>query len=335
MTAGGETGVSARRDGPLKVAIGVATRGRPRMFAACLHALERLEIPPGVTPLFIFVENDETLHISEAVEAFRARTGHVLRLAAEPRLRIPFARNRVLDLALAEEADALAFLDDDEEADPGWLAAHVAAFRAGGAALAGGPVEMIAPDGPLTRLERWMLAGWQDLEARIDRRNRERIARGERRALHIRCNNWFADLAFVRAHGLRFDERFPFSAGEDGAFRAAVVRAGGRLDWVPAARVRERATRERLRPAHVLRRFADATATRHRRLGKARGAGAWLRLPFALAADAALALGHLARLPLAPGPALFRALFQAGKALGRIRALRGGAGGYYRRVTGG
>ncbi len=335
MTGKAENGQRARRTGPLRVAVGVITRGRPRMFADCLASLERLEIPADVTPLFVFVENDAVLHVEDMAHRLAEATGHRVIVAAEPRLGIPFARNRVLEIALAEGADALAFLDDDEEADPLWLAAHVAAFRAGEAVLAGGPMEVLAPPEPLGRMERWMLEGWRDLEARIDRRNRRHLARGDRRKLHVRCGNWFVDLGFVRRHGLRFEEGFALSAGEDGAFRAAVVQAGGRLDWVPEAVMAERATPARLQPGHVLRRFADATATRQRRLGKGRGLRGWLRLPFGLAGDTLLVLGHLALFPLRPGPALFQALMQAGKAIGRVKALGRGEGGYYRTVIGG
>ncbi len=333
-TENGKGGPPAGRAGPLEVAVGVITRERPRMFADCLAALERLEMPADVTPLFIFVENDTSLHVEALAHRFAETTGHRVIAAAEPRLGIPFARNRVLAIALAEGADALAFLDDDEEADPLWLAAHVAAFRAGKAVLAGGAMQVLDPSGPLGRMERWMLAGWRDLEARIDRRNRRHLARGDRRKLHVRCGNWFVDLDFVRRHDLRFEEGHALSAGEDGAFRAAVVRAGGRLDWVPEAVVGERATHARLAPGHVLRRFADATATRQRRLGKGGGVRGWLRLPVALAGDVTLALGHLALFPLRPGPALFRALMRLGKAIGRVKALSGGEGDYYRTVTG-
>lgn len=326
--------VRGRRDGPLRVAVGVITRGRPQMFANCLGSLERLEIPHEVTPLFIFVENDVVLHVGEMVADFRARSGHEALASIEPHLGIPFARNKVLELAHDAGCDALAFLDDDEMADPGWLAAHVAAFRAGDAVLMGGPMTVRPPAGRLSTLERWMLAGWQDLEARIDRRNRRHLARGKKRDLHIRCGNWFADLGFVGHHGLRFEEHFPFSAGEDGAFRMAVLRAGGTLGWVPDAKVSEIVSHARLRPGHVVRRFAFSTATRHRRLGKAGGPRALLKLPFALLGDGVQVLGQLVRFPFAPGPALFQALFHAGKAAGRVKALGKGEGDYYRNVIG-
>jgi GT2 family glycosyltransferase len=53
---------------------------------------------------------------------------------------ISFARNRAVQLALAWEADLVAFLDDDETACPGWLAELLAVSKQYQADVVAGPV---------------------------------------------------------------------------------------------------------------------------------------------------------------------------------------------------
>ena len=84
-----------------KICIGVATRKRPEMFARLLDSLICLNRPDGVLLQFVFIENDDVLHINEAVKDFSERLGQeeTAYVDIESRLGIPVVRNRILDTA--------------------------------------------------------------------------------------------------------------------------------------------------------------------------------------------------------------------------------------------
>ena len=74
-------------------------------------------------------------------------------------------------------------------------------------------------------------------------------------------NNLLLDLGAVRAAGLRFDEAFGATGGEDALFTRSLVAAGGVIVWCDEARVRDRVPAARLERAWVLRRRRSHAAT--------------------------------------------------------------------------
>lgn len=114
------------------ISVVVCTRDRAASLADCLAALERQSHPHHE---IIVVDNAPTTDATERLVA--AKRGRVRRVV-EPRPGLAWARNRGL---AAGDGDVVAYIDDDELADPGWLAGIARAFAVhDGAACVSGPI---------------------------------------------------------------------------------------------------------------------------------------------------------------------------------------------------
>lgn len=103
--------------------VAVCTRARPKMLAACLASLSRLNIPSPLDASAIVIENNDKPDSYPVVEEARKHTSLKIHYVLEPTLGIACARNRALQQARTLGVDYLAFIDDDETAEPNWLAA--------------------------------------------------------------------------------------------------------------------------------------------------------------------------------------------------------------------
>ena len=219
------------------IVIAVLTFRRPADIRAVLPVLAREAAGvagAGVEVRVQVVDNDPEGSAADAVAELARELDVRVDYVVEPTPGISAARNRAL--ATATDDDVLVFIDDDERPEPGWLAALLATWRAGGAEAVVGPVVStfeVAPDA-------WMEAGGFFV--------RRRLATGTEVAVAA-TNNLLLQLDFVRAHGLRFDLDFGITGGDDTMFTRELVRAGGRIVWcaeamvvdvVPAARVTHR-----------------------------------------------------------------------------------------------
>jgi GT2 family glycosyltransferase len=157
-----------------------------------------------------------------AVESLRSAAGEKYRLVSQQHAGLNAARNR----AIAEsQADFIAFLDDDEEAAPDWLAGLDAAIRRNpGACCVGGP--MIAPELPTPRTcERCSL------------RDGERdLGEPEREVDRVVGGNMAMPLWAFEKVGL-FDERIPCCIGDDDEWMHRAEVLGLPIVHTPAARV--------------------------------------------------------------------------------------------------
>jgi glycosyltransferase involved in cell wall biosynthesis len=258
------------------VSICVASYRRPHGLARLLTSLERLELPEGVEVETIVVDNDAE-ESARAVVAGYAEGGASVVYCVEPRRNIAHARNRAVEAARGRW---IAFIDDDEAAEPRWLAAYLELAARRDADAFFGPV--------LPRLEA-IATPWLDAETFYTRPRHATgtaIDRGE-----ARTGN-----AFVSAKifdGRRFDPAFGASGGEDAELFAHI---GAPLLWCDEARVVEFVPPERHRPAWLLRRAFRGGYVHTRLALHARPAAiARLGLPRALLAGTAL----LAALPIA------------------------------------
>ena len=326
--------MDGRRTGLRSVAVAVCTRGRPEMLRAALRSLAVLE-PAGVDCRFIVVENNDVYTVAPVVEELSATVGaDRVTLRLEPRLGIAFARNNALEAAIDMGVDALAFIDDDEVADPRWLAVLVREADRRGLDLVGGPVGLQPAPPDATAAETMV---WRGLNARCranEARGQRRAARGRDDRVTVTTGNWLADLGFIRRTGLRFDETLVLSGGEDTAFFRALRKAGGRTGWTPDAVASESWPRERLTLAYQFRRARDQALARHRAKYPQGG-------PRAAAATAGTVLfkvaGGILRTVQAAfdgGASLVRAARAFGAAAGIIAALRGRRSRHYETVSG-
>jgi succinoglycan biosynthesis protein ExoM len=97
---------------PPDVSICIASYRRPEGLARLVESLQRQKTPPDLSFEILVVDNDPDGDL-------RPLAG--VRVLHEPRRNIAHARNRALDEA---RGAWIAFIDDDEEAREGWLAAY-------------------------------------------------------------------------------------------------------------------------------------------------------------------------------------------------------------------
>lgn len=172
--------------------------------------------------------------------------GVSVRYVVEERPGVAAVRNRALDEAAGRAL--LVFIDDDEDPAPGWLAALLETFAATTPAAVAGPVVPVYEVEP----DAWVRAG-----AFFERRT---WPTGTARPVAA-TNNLLLDLDFVRAHGLRFDEAFGATGGEDTLFTRRIVAAGGVIRWCDGARVRDHVPVDRLQRSWILQRQRSHAAT--------------------------------------------------------------------------
>jgi GT2 family glycosyltransferase len=242
------------------VVVAAATCRRPRMLERLLASFEKLEQPAGATVTFLVIDNAPEAPVADLIANWRQKTELTVRYVVEREPGIPFVRNRGLDEAMAYGADLLAYVDDDEVVDPGWLTAIVAHQRKQQSNFVGGPVRCMPPD-ESSLFERFVFNGIRRRYARKERKNDRRHRNGTDGVVVVITNNWLGDLAWIRAHDLRFDIALRYTGGSDTAYYHAAKRLGATSSWCPAAIVYETVPRERIALRYQFRRARDQAAT--------------------------------------------------------------------------
>jgi succinoglycan biosynthesis protein ExoM len=209
-----------------RVAVCAATLHRPKGLAALLDSLRRLEIPAGVVLAVVIVDNHAEGSAEPVVdEARRTWPKNVeLRYAIQPRPGIAPARN--LAVALAPDADWIAFVDDDETVHPDWLSQLLNVATDTGADVVTGTVLPIFEVQPPS----WVLSG-----GFFERR---RFPTGTRIPF-ARTSNALVAARLLQNPAGPFNEGMGRNGGEDTHFFQQVRIKGGRIVWADEAVVVE------------------------------------------------------------------------------------------------
>ncbi len=222
------------------VIIGICTFRRASI-ADTLASLAALDLA-GHQVNIIVADNDDGP--TAAAEIARIATTHPLplRYIHAPARNISVARNAILEASLAAGARYLAFLDDDETASAGWLAALLKHQSSTGSAAVLGPVRAVyGPEAP-----RWMqLGAVHDIRPELDQDGRVREAY---------TSNVLIDLAVPAVRDLRFDPSRGRTGGEDTAFFRALMAAGCVITLAPDALAHETVPADRAALRWLLRR---------------------------------------------------------------------------------
>ncbi len=214
----------------------VCTFRRP-MIAETLKSIAAQTVLHQHTIRVIIADNDETRAAEPTIVAACQELGLLYTYVHAPSRNISIARNACLDAARAE---FVTFIDDDEIAEPDWLAAMLAFFEQNKADVVFGPVDPVYPPGTAPWLQQWAFHG-SATHVRTD----ERVETGYSGNVMMRRETIGAD---------RFDPAFGRSGGEDTMFFHALFQRGVALAYCPDALVHEPVAAERTRLSWILRR---------------------------------------------------------------------------------
>jgi succinoglycan biosynthesis protein ExoM len=282
------------------VDIGICTYRRPAV-ADTLASLAALGLPPDVRLRIIVADNDAEPSARATVEAAARAHGLEVAYVHAPSRNISIARNACLDAA---EGEHLAFIDDDETAAPGWLAALLREADAGGFDAVLGPVNAVyGEDAP-----RWIAAG--DFHSTRPAPSGGRILKGYAGNVLIRRET-------IRRLGLRFDLALGRQGGEDDQFFYRLTDAGGTIGYAPDALAWEPVPPGRASLAWLLKRSFRTGQTHAQRLqARSRGSARAGQLALAAAKASACLAGACVALPSAVSRArwLVRGALHAGVA---------------------
>jgi glycosyltransferase involved in cell wall biosynthesis len=230
------------------------------MLAGCLaslaqQSLDELEM--------IVVDNGSTDETLARLDTWsRAGSGRVV--VSEPAAGLSRARNRGLDAA---HGDVVLFLDDDAVAPPSWAFAHVEAYRHEDVVAVGGPIVLAFPDGRPAwagpELEHWWSAlnDGDEPQPFPPDKGPYGANMSVRRSVALSAGGFSVSLGRIGASLLSSEEADLFER----------VRGHGTLWYEPAAIIAHKVTRERLRPAWLLRRGLAQGRTNARREGVLKG----------------------------------------------------------------
>lgn len=213
--------------GTVSISVAICTRDRSASLDRCLASLS--EVVDDAAEVLV-VDNGDRLTIDASKLPIDARVVH------EPGRGLDRARNRALAEAVG---DVVAFIDDDCEADPGWIRALRGAFADDRVAAATGRVRPARLSRPTQR--------WFELRYSFDRgREPTRFAAWDRRdwwplwpgIVGTGCNTALRrDVADALGGFDEHLDRAPIFGGGDLDMYIRLIEAGQIIEYVPAALV--------------------------------------------------------------------------------------------------
>jgi succinoglycan biosynthesis protein ExoM len=216
----------------MKVSLCVCTYRRPVGLRRLLDAVARIRTERVERLEIVIVDNDPDGSARVTIDAIDGMP-FAMRLVHEPRRGISFARNRAVAEA-APDSGWIAFLDDDEEPEAGWLDELLRVQVMHAADVVAGPV----PPKFESEAPRWVLRG--------------RFHEPPRHATgtplpYADTGNVLVRASLFRDFPAPFSPSLALAGGEDTHFFLRVARAGHRIvwadeavawEWVPPSRVR-------------------------------------------------------------------------------------------------
>lgn len=290
----------------MHIAVCVPTYQRPAGLQRLLLSLNRLCRNDQADFHVVIVDNDDRESARPVVDEISVSLTYPISYVVEPHRGLSYVRNTAIEHAL--DADAIAFIDDDEEADPAWLIELVNTVNAYSADIVTGPVLSRFLNPPAD----WIVAGGFF--------ERKRPVDGAV-LTEARTGNVCMRADMLRKTGIRFDHQFALSGGEDADFFQRLHAAGFKIVASDAAIVHETVPPSRTNPRWILlRSLRIANAEAHSHL--TRSSSAFTRIVLLVAGCARIAKGGAATLaaPLLPKHVLMRHLQRMCRGLGMCMA---------------
>jgi succinoglycan biosynthesis protein ExoM len=231
-----------------QVSIVICTFNRPALMAKAVRSCVAQEgLPTGAIAIHV-VDNSADGNAAAQVEALAASSPVPIAYVGERRSNIARARNAGI---AASDAPFIAFLDDDEEASPRWIAGLLATMERTGADVVFAPV--------LPRFEAGQAPAW-DPEAHLFKRDMG-LPDDTPAPLHATgasrgggTGNCMLRRATCIGSSEPFDPDFGVTGGEDTDFFMGLTRAGRRFVWCASAPVSEFVPAARSRLDYMARR---------------------------------------------------------------------------------
>jgi len=221
------------------VAVVIPTLRRPESLERAIRSVLAQEDVGDRLREIVVADNDPQASARPLVDALAGSSTPLVWVHA-PRPGVATARNMGLS---ATEAPLIAFLDDDESASPGWLAALLKAQASTGADVVFGPIKGRAPNA----------TGWTT--AYLERFfGREGPVSDQLIDEPFGCGNSLMVRASALPGPAPFDASADQAGGEDDALFAALAARGGRFGWAAEAWVEEFAPPHRATLRYALQR---------------------------------------------------------------------------------
>jgi succinoglycan biosynthesis protein ExoM len=217
---------------PLSVSIAIPTQRRPEGLAVAVRSTFR-QIGLDLSKLeLVIVDNDQVPSAEPMARRLAAEAPFPVRYVHEPAAGVANARNAAL---AAAKGELIAFIDDDEEASPGWLAALIETQARYDADAVFGPVQGRAP--PQIQRHRLYL---QQFFSREGPPETGIIAH------YYGCGDSLVRRAALPHPTHPFSPERNKSGGEDDLLFGNMSKAGARFAWAHEALVYEDPVPERL-----------------------------------------------------------------------------------------
>ena len=203
------------------ITIAIASSGRPSLVR-CLTSLVALELPKGVAIDVLIADDSPDGQVASLLQMV-PRLPFKITTVVSAAHNVAIARNACLEAATG---DLIAFIDDDEWAEPLWIARMLVALAEFNADCVFGPVHPTYP----TETPDWIV-----------RANPLHVDWGKR-GMQVsvgRGGNTLMKRAIIDAHALRFDPALGRTGGEDTSFFHAFGSAGGVMVVTDDAMVHE------------------------------------------------------------------------------------------------
>ncbi len=206
------------------LAISLCTYKRPNLLRNAIRAIKNVRIPKDLSAQLVVIDNYPTEEVKEIVEVETADLGFPSKYVEEERRGLVFARNRALQEAEALNVDYIAFFDDDDHPDEGWLENLWNCMNEYSATVVTGRMTFTWPETCTLNEE----------VKRIYDRRRMNFQTGEIKQRCGSCNTLF-DFQFSRKHNLSFNPIFNLTGGEDSHFFESMTLKGAKIVWCEEA----------------------------------------------------------------------------------------------------
>jgi len=223
------------------VAVVIPTLRREMSLNRALKSLFRQDAAADLIAEIVVVDNSPEGSAREAVENLATTSPAPLIYVHEPRPGVATARNAGVNAVT--RSDYIAFLDDDEEAPPGWLAALTRTHLALGADVTFGPVRGVAA---VKASQKAYIEGF------FSRTGPETSGLLEDSVFG--CGNSILTRATTLQGPAPFDPAADLTGGEDDRLFTALKARGARFAWAADAFVYEHAPAHRACLAYTFKR---------------------------------------------------------------------------------